>query len=603
VDRVTVRSFRAPDLAERAIKDLVRSRRDTGREVAFRPIGTRFLEARDDPARIVALLREDAFHAEKGHFARLSLRLHPQLADRLARLEPRVVERKLEDAARDATLRELPRAQGLYVVRFEPSARGGLEPVAHVHLTARNADGGPASALTREDARRIETAWDRGLAKAFGLERLRESEPQRAPDPRIEGLRQEWARASARLFAAYTDRLHGKATAKQLADALTAARETRGAWSQAAGPRVDLRDVERRQVFDSVRVRIEGGARYLAGPLAAHRRPILEAAAARAVGVPENDRRLAVVAWPVGQELRATVYFNQRSAVERSQSSLDPELVRAAMEERLRDEIRRLAAGLDPREAARAEALGRVEARLPEPEPLRQKTALERPDVPEPAPSPAMVVTLDADRMRDAEAVGRSAQGDQAAMERLQRPERDWSQDRVVAVRLRVPTGAEQLEKLGLNREETTRVVQRAVDRAYPFLEQEGLRDSFRYSVHGRALDVQVIVPEKLGWTPEQLRSPQFQQRFITGFHQALAQVGPTRTGPAQQRMLPGFARDVATIRQVPQVLRQMEQEPERAARDLAKAVFNKLSEALPKPFRLARDLGRTIGRLIPRGE
>jgi hypothetical protein len=67
--------------------------------------------------------------------------------------------------------------------------------------------------------------------------------------------------------------------------------------------------------------------------------------------------------------------------------------------------------------------------------------------------------------------------------------------------------------------------------------------------------------------------------------------------------MLPGFARDVATIRQVPQVLRQMEQEPERAARDLAKAVFNKLSEALPKPFRLARDLGRTIGRLIPRGE
>jgi hypothetical protein len=46
-----------------------------------------------------------------------------------------------------------------------------------------------------------------------------------------------------------------------------------------------------------------------------------------------------------------------------------------------------------------------------------------------------------------------------------------------------------------------------------------------------------------------------------------------------------------------------MEQEPERAARDLARAVFSKLSEALPKPYRLARDLGRAIGRFVPRGE
>jgi hypothetical protein len=34
----------------------------------------------------------------------------------------------------------------------------------------------------------------------------------------------------------------------------------------------------------------------------------------------------------------------------------------------------------------------------------------------------------------------------------------------------------------------------------------------------------------------------------------------------------------------------------------VAHAIFNKLSEALPKPFRLMRDLGRTVMRFIPRG-
>ena len=62
------------------------------------------------------------------------------------------------------------------------------------------------------------------------------------------------------------------------------------------------------------------------------------------------------------------------------------------------------------------------------------------------------------------------------ALDQLQPPERNWSQERVFAVRLRVPTGAEQLEALGLSAEETARVVQRAVSRAYPFLEREGVR-------------------------------------------------------------------------------------------------------------------------------
>ena len=116
----------------------------------------------------------------------------------------------------------------------------------------------------------------------------------------------------------------------------------------------------------------------------------------------------------------------------------------------------------------------------------------------------------------------------------------------VFAVRLRVPTGAEQLDRMDLGGDETAHVIQRAVNRAYPFLEREGLRNNFLYSARGKALDVQVVIPERLGWTPGQLRSPQFQQRFMAGFHQALAQVGPTRIDPTRSLGVPALARGAA---------------------------------------------------------
>jgi hypothetical protein len=610
VDRVSVRSFRAPDLAERAIKDLARSRLDTGREVVFQPLGARFLEARQDAARIVALLHEDAFRAETGHFTRMTMRVDAQLAERLSGLEPRAVERRLEDAARDVVLRELPRAQGVYLARFEPSGRGTLEPVAHVHLSSRASDGGPAPALTREDARRFENAWTREVQKAFGLARTIEHTPDRGSVLAREAqrLQQEWSRASTRLFAAYTERLHGKATHQELSEALVHARTARAAWSRAAGPSVDLREMESRQVLDVVRIRIEGGARFLRGPIEAHRRTLLETAASRAANLPDGEaRRLAVVAWPAGRDLQGAVYFNQRNRPEREPGSLDPERMRTALEARLGDEILRIAPNLDPTAQARAQELGRVEARLPEAPPARERAAAKPEatrDVAAPQPTDRIVVALDREHLGAADAVVLSRGTDERdALDRLKPQEHDWSQERVFAIRLRIPTGAEQLDRLELSAEERERVVHRAVDRAYPFLEQQGLRDHFLYSAHGRALDVQVIVPEKLGWTPQQLRSPQFQQRFITGFHQALAQVGPTRMGPDRQQMLPGFVRNVAAVRQAPQLLRRAEQDPERAAKDLARAVFSKLSDALPKPFRLMRELGRTVSRFVPRGE
>ncbi len=87
MDRVLVRSFRAHDLAERGLKDLARSRLDTTRDVVFQPLGARFFEAREDVVRLANLFREDAFHAPAGNFARLTLRVEPQLVERLSVLD------------------------------------------------------------------------------------------------------------------------------------------------------------------------------------------------------------------------------------------------------------------------------------------------------------------------------------------------------------------------------------------------------------------------------------------------------------------------------------------------------------------------------------
>jgi hypothetical protein len=213
-------------------------------------------------------------------------------------------------------------------------------------------------------------------------------------------------------------------------------------------------------------------------------------------------------------------------------------------------------------------------------------------------------VTLEREPEGEARAATPGRRSDrEEALDRLQPPERDWSRERVFAVCLSVPSGVEQLERVGLSGEEVAHVLQRAVDRAYPFLEREGIRGNFLWHAQGRTLSVQLLVPEKLGWTPAELRSRQFQQRFITGYHQALSQIGPSRMGPGSEPPVPGLVRGVTTISRAPQFIRRAEQDPERAARDLARAVFSKLSEALPKPFRLMRDLGRTVSRFGPRGE
>jgi hypothetical protein len=205
------------------------------------------------------------------------------------------------------------------------------------------------------------------------------------------------------------------------------------------------------------------------------------------------------------------------------------------------------------------------------------------------------VVVVDQSRQEQQPTAAARAQKDELD-ERTQPKERDWGHERVFAVRLRIPTGADQLERLGLSAEETAHVIQRAIERAYPFLAQEGVRDNFIYAAHDRALDIRVLVPEKLGWRAADLRAPQFQQRFVAGFHQALAQIAPTRLARHKEPRLAGLERALGIV-QAPLILRRLEQEPERAAKQALGAAFDKLTRVLPQPFRIMRELGRSVGR------
>ena len=209
------------------------------------------------------------------------------------------------------------------------------------------------------------------------------------------------------------------------------------------------------------------------------------------------------------------------------------------------EELHRSAAGLDASSEARRAVLGRIEARLSEREPDRERATAR---AVRPAEQPAggvaaasIVVTVQREEQPEGTRTVAAGEGSERQPVELGKPpERDWTDERVFTVRSRIPTGAEQLQRAQLSPEEIAHVVQRAVDRAYPFLEREGVRGNFLCSHHGKALDVRLLIPEKLGWTHDQLRSPAFEQRLITGFHQALAQIAPARLTPEKQPLLPG---------------------------------------------------------------
>ena len=112
MDRVSARSFRALDLAEHGLRELARSRIDTTRDVVFQPLGARYAEAREDAARVATSSERTRSGRQTAISRAWSCECPPALTDRLAALDPRAVEARIEEATRAALARELPTSPG-----------------------------------------------------------------------------------------------------------------------------------------------------------------------------------------------------------------------------------------------------------------------------------------------------------------------------------------------------------------------------------------------------------------------------------------------------------------------------------------------------------
>jgi hypothetical protein len=341
------------------------------------------------------------------------------------------------------------------------------------------------------------------------------------------------------------------------------------------------------RVVEIARLRVIDGARYLDGSLETRRREILEEAIRGTAALPaERERSVSAVVWQAGADLHAAVYANEPRAQD-DREPADSERFRAALAERLRAQIVRAAVTLEPAREGRIQDLGPVRVADPaHPDRARVLAAARGPQAGERL---AIRMARETPPERLADTVTRRQEGQENAP--------GWQRDRLAVVHLRIAIGAAEIGRHGLEPAETARVLQRAIHRTYPFLEREGIRDNFVYAARGRALDVRVLVPERLGWTADELRSPQFQQRFIAGFNQALTQVGRARVTNERQPVLTTMARSVGTARYAPQLIRQAEQDPERAAKQAARMALERLTGAMPRVLRLARDAARAIGR------
>ena len=485
MDRVVVRSFRALDLAEQGIRALARSRTDSRRDVEFRAIGDRFRQARQDPRDVVAVLRRDAFEAPDGHFARLVLRPPAEATRNTSELEPRAVEARLEAALRALLARERPRGGGR--LRHPPRDLAHRRPGACGARPSEQPAGGRG---TRSSVLSRGSGEDRGAL----ADRGRPSVRTRARAPAARGARPGRELPNASRSVSSSSHAFGSRTERATST---------GRWRRVAA-RFWRRRSDRRRCFRpsrSVRSRPWSG-----GPEPTFTRPSTPRIREPKTTVSPSTPSGSVRRWPTGCGPRSSEPPSPSNPPGRAGFRIS---ARSAWPIRARWNAVDLATKLATPAPLKADRWRSAwPARQPPSRPLRCLT--------------------------------------ECAEER-ENETPAWHRDRLVVVHLRVATGAEEIGRLGLEPEETSRVVQRAITRTYPFLEREGIRDNFVYAPRDKALDVRVLVPERLGWTADELRSPQFQQRFIAGFHQALTQVGRNRLGNERQPLLTTMARSVGT--------------------------------------------------------
>lgn len=488
------------------------------------------------PAQELARLQRDA-SGRGGAFTHLRITVAPEFERAVTGLDPLHAEERLKLAAGRLLKAELPRMQGLIDVRHEgPDAK----PVVHMMLSPLMTDGGTAPLLTRTDIVALEARWDREVQRAFGIER---QIPDRVPtadrqSELLAALAAERDRAIAEARVALAARMRGELTQDELRLAFQKAERAQDAWRTAFAPR----GAERRPA-EILRIDVEDGARFL-GRLTNQDRALAVRRAVEEVVGTAPGRDFGVLAFNEGPTLRVVVQLDADSRPRHE--------IREALETRLADALERSAQRYDAHQRGTEGALGRVHA-------VMRDRSLDpgRPELPSAAPA------------------------------------RGHNSD--VEARLPVSKAlAAEIQKMPDESRET--VLVRALRRAYPTIADIDRRATAELA--GDRPAIRLAIPERLGWSRDQLERPLFQLRFereilrspeFTRARLRLPTAAPGRSstvGPLAALGAAGVAKDLS-------------QDQVRAA---GRAALELLSRSVPAPLRVGQQIVRTLGSWFSRG-
>lgn len=541
-----------------------------------------------------------SFHGPLTH---LRLDVDQEYARPLRELDPPHVRETLERAVRHVLEECIPGAAGAINVRCEgPQA----DHCAYAVLLPKKEDEPGTRFLSRADIQALEAAWDRELQRAFGLrrevDRLGLPEDRLPSSPEVQRVREldaRWRHAVGQVREALGARMHGRIPqerlravverAQELQDGLRGAREVLEGWSPMP-------------VLETVRLKVERGAEYLARLPEAHVDRVLLEATREASGLDLREAAsLRLIAYRSGPDLRLTVFL---SDADRPPQPVDFQVLGERLQNRLAGELAHAGHQLHPLGRDATSVIGRIEVLGAQPP---SRTA------PEVSP--------------------------------VARPERAASGPPIV-VEYHLARG---LELSRLSPERQSEILDRAALRAFPFLNKDAPREIQAVS-DGRALRVRITLPADGAWRGRELQSGRFEGRFANEVNRQLsltpsradlepslfvkepASLGtPMNGGSHTHELRPEdktFARQVcakvlsgeadrdpkafaAWVRKglddyrsrapFGQALRQGLKEVGRGLDTPLSDVWARLCRAVPPPMRAAYVLTRTIGRIIPR--
>lgn len=558
-----------------------------------------------DPDGLLAIdrFRREAAERTQGAFTRLRFDVDQEHARTLNMLDVPVLTRRLEAALSRTLQEQMPRARGAFSVRF-----GGpqADPRAYVVLHATTRDGSPQRMLLRADVQALEASWERNVQREFGLRRgldpLRDAPRDSPALQQVRELEFRWGRALSQVRESVGARMRGEIPQERLRAAIERAQEIQDKLLALRSALVG----RPAGAIECVRLNVERGGEYLSRLAPKDADLALLRAVQEASGLdPRAAHELRLIASRQGADLRLAVYVVDDG--NRLPSPVDLDALRAKLAERLAPEIEVAARQYDSLSRGTVGELGRVH-------PLGAEAARE----------PRRFTPI----------------LDERAPARAQQP---------VSVEFRLAKGARELG--GYSPNQRAEILEKAVDRALPFLKESGIPREIRTQWEGATLRVNVSLPGDVGWTRDQLAARPFEARFVheVNRHVALAngtfvprdEAGPkleiwrpspmvnAPAGPQELR-----PEDHVFLRQVgirvvngrPELdakafenwLRRglglhrgpvpFREAPRSGFKEVAGALiepirraWERVASVVPAPMRAAFVLARTVGRVIPR--